>query len=46
MIVTSHTRTKHLAVWCGGSDFYWAQGRFPLAEGLFGMENALLLVTV
>ena len=40
-LVTSYTRTKHSAVWCGGSHFDWAQGRFPLAEGQFGMENAL-----
>ena len=44
--VTSHTRTEHFAVWCGAYSPDWAQRRFPLAEGQFGMENAPLLVTV
>ena len=44
--VTSHTRTKHIAVWCGVYSPDWAQGRFSLAQGRFGMENAPLLVKV
>ncbi len=44
--VTSHTRTKLFAVWCGACSPDWAQGPFPLAEGQFGMENAPLPVTM
>jgi hypothetical protein len=44
--VTSHTRAKHFAVWCGACSPDWARGRFPLAEDQFGMENAPLPVTV